>query len=51
MLFEHPFRGSPEEYHRVFGCDVLFGEPRNALAVSAELMRLTCSGKDDEDGA
>jgi hypothetical protein len=30
MLFEHPFRGSLEEYHRVFGRDVLFGERRIA---------------------
>jgi len=39
VSFEHPFRGSLEEYNRVFGCDVLFGEPYNGLAVSAELMR------------
>lgn len=39
VMFEHPFRGSLEEYHRVFGCDVLFSESRNALVMSAESLR------------
>jgi AraC-like DNA-binding protein len=39
VLFEHPFRGSLEEYNRVFGCDVLFAESRNALVMPAESLR------------
>lgn len=39
VLFEHPFRGSLEEYNRVFGCDVLFSEPHNALVMPAQTLR------------
>jgi AraC-like DNA-binding protein len=39
VLFEHPFRGSLEEYSRVFGCDALFAESRNALVMPAETLR------------
>ncbi|MFW2389119.1 MAG: AraC family transcriptional regulator [Polyangiales bacterium] len=39
VLFEHPFRGGLEEYSQIFGCDVSFGEPRNALVMPAETLR------------
>lgn len=39
VLFEHAFRGNAEEYSRVYGCEALFSESRNALVMSAKALR------------
>lgn len=37
VAFGHPFRGGDQEYQRVFGCPVTFGEPETELTVSDEM--------------
>ena len=40
VAFGHPFRGGAEEYERVFGCAVTFGEAETELTVSDETWNL-----------
>jgi len=46
ITFAHPYRGMIEEYERIFGCAVFFGEPETELWISDDVWNLELSAGD-----
>ena len=46
VQFAHPYRGSIEEYERLFGCPIAFGEASTILFIPPEIYSLKLRGAD-----